>query len=139
MAFEPITTQEDLDRIVGARLSREREKYADYDQIKAVAEEASAAIAERDELRAQLTDAKRASIAASAGIPVELVVGDNEEAMQAHADRVAEFISERAEAEAESKRAADAPANQAPASGPFVASVGTTPEPTQNPLAALFG
>lgn len=36
--FTPPATQEDLDRIVGQRLSRERAKYADYDDLKAKAE-----------------------------------------------------------------------------------------------------
>lgn len=31
--FKVIETQEELDRIVGSRLAREREKYADYDQL----------------------------------------------------------------------------------------------------------
>lgn len=33
--FTPITSQDDLDRILGARLAREREKYADYADLKA--------------------------------------------------------------------------------------------------------
>ncbi len=37
MAFEPITTQEQLDKFIGERLAREREKYADYDALKAKA------------------------------------------------------------------------------------------------------
>lgn len=32
--FEAITSQEELDRRIGPRLAREREKYGDYDQIK---------------------------------------------------------------------------------------------------------
>ena len=32
--FTAITTQEELDTIVKARLAREKEKYADYDQLK---------------------------------------------------------------------------------------------------------
>lgn len=32
--FEPITSQEDLDRKLGQRLAREREKFADYDDLK---------------------------------------------------------------------------------------------------------
>ena len=36
-AFTPITSQEDLDKVIGARLAREREKFADYDDLKAAA------------------------------------------------------------------------------------------------------
>lgn len=32
--FKPITTQEEFDAAIKARLSREKDKYADYDQIK---------------------------------------------------------------------------------------------------------
>lgn len=32
--FKTIETQEELDRILGARISREREKYADYEDLK---------------------------------------------------------------------------------------------------------
>ena len=37
--FKPVTTQDDLDRIVQQRLARERTKYADYDDLKAKASE----------------------------------------------------------------------------------------------------
>ena len=37
----PPATQEELDAIVGARLKREREKYADYDELKAAAAKAA--------------------------------------------------------------------------------------------------
>ncbi|MGC4387199.1 phage scaffold protein, partial [Streptococcus suis] len=33
--FKPIETQEELDRIISERLARQKEKYADYDQVKA--------------------------------------------------------------------------------------------------------
>ena len=39
--YVPPATQEELDAIVGARLKREREKYADYDDLKAAAAKAA--------------------------------------------------------------------------------------------------
>ena len=42
-AFEPITSQEELDRRIGPRLAREREKYADYAELKKKADEHDAA------------------------------------------------------------------------------------------------
>ncbi|UNX54089.1 hypothetical protein MF406_14225 [Georgenia sp. TF02-10] len=36
-AFEPITSQEELNRRIGQRLERERSKFADYDDLKAKA------------------------------------------------------------------------------------------------------
>ncbi|HEY9353398.1 MAG TPA: phage scaffolding protein [Nocardioides sp.] len=52
--FAPITSQEELDRRIGPRLAREREKYADYNDLKA-------AKAEYDKLIAdQQTDQEKA-------------------------------------------------------------------------------
>lgn len=42
-AFEPITSQEDLDKRIGPRLQREREKFSDYDDLKRKAAEFDAA------------------------------------------------------------------------------------------------
>ena len=131
VSFEPIETQEDLDRIISARLAREREKFADYDQLKAAAAEGAEAMAERDELRAELTEAHRASVAATAGLPVDLVVGDTREAMEAHAAAVAKVVAERTEA-----AAAATPPPTPPA--PYVRGLGEEAAP-ENPLAALFG
>lgn len=53
--FEPITSQEQLDKLVGSRVAREREKYADYDAIKK----------ERDDLKAAgQTESEKALAAA---------------------------------------------------------------------------
>lgn len=37
--FQPITSQADLDRLLGERLARERQKFADYDDLKKKASE----------------------------------------------------------------------------------------------------
>lgn len=47
--YVPPATQEELDAIVGARLKREREKYADYEDLKAAAAKAAAAKAAESE------------------------------------------------------------------------------------------
>lgn len=57
-AFEPITSQEDLDRALGKRLAREREKFADYDELKKKAAEHDKA------LEAQKTEHEKAVDAA---------------------------------------------------------------------------
>lgn len=105
----PPATQEELDAIVGARLKREREKYADYDELKAAAkaaesegdrkrelEEARAEVerlraeaAERDE--AARRDEARAKVAREAGVPADLVAGEDEGAMRAFAEAVAAY------------------------------------------------
>lgn len=137
LSFEPITTQEDLDKIITARLSREREKFADYDDIKAAATAGAEAIAERDELKTELLSARREHIAVTTGVPVDLIVGDTAEAMQAHADGIRAVIDAAAATQASAEAAAQ---TSAPApSGPFVEGVGDSGTPPHNPLAELFG
>ena len=75
-SFKPITTQEDFDRALGARLHQERSKFLDYDDLKAKAAELdklkegqkselekeqdarAAAEREREHLKVELQDAR---------------------------------------------------------------------------------
>ena len=69
--FQPITSQEDLDRRIGDRLARERAKFGDYDDLKAKAakyDEADAA--SKTELQ-KLQDAVTERDAKIAQLPVE--------------------------------------------------------------------
>lgn len=94
-AFTPITSQDDFDHKIGERLARERERFADYDDLKAKAEklkqledasktesqrtnEQLAALQKRveeSEKRAAAADqaALRASIASAKGVPENLL------------------------------------------------------------------
>lgn len=54
--FEPITSQEDLDRIIQKRLAREREKFADYDELSAAAARAKQVEADSQKLVAEATE-----------------------------------------------------------------------------------
>lgn len=60
MSFKVIETQEELDRIIGERLKRERdsakEKYADYESFKKKAEKYDAAVSEYEERINGLTE-----------------------------------------------------------------------------------
>lgn len=115
--FTAITTQEELDTIVKARLAREKEKYADYDQLKtrvsdlekengalkSAAEASKTSAADYDK---QITNLKkqvagyetanlRTRIALQNGLPYDLadrLVGDDEEAIKADAERLAGFL-----------------------------------------------
>lgn len=108
--YTPPATQEELDAIVGARLKRERDKYADYDDLKAAAAKAAEAEAaherELEEARGEVERLKReaaerdeaakaadtrARVAREAGVPAELVAGEDEESMRAFAEAVAAF------------------------------------------------
>lgn len=106
--FTPITSQDDLNRVIAARLERERAKYADYDQVKAKAArfdeleeaqkaaeakaaEAKAAVeAERDKAKAE---ALRWRIAAKHGISDEdtelFLTGSDEDTLTKQAERLA--------------------------------------------------
>lgn len=123
--FEPIASQEALDRIVQQRLARERAKFADYDDLKAQAakfakfEESQKTEAQKAqerleaaEKRAAELEAKaiRAEVAAEKGIPASLLSGSTREELEASADALIAFKGEQAR-------------------GPIVPTAGKTPEP----------
>lgn len=98
-------TQAEVDAIIGDRLKREREKYADFDTLKDKAAKYDAAVeSEKTELqkatelaesyKAQLDALKKAEtvrqirdkVATEKGIPVNLLTGETEDACTAQAD-----------------------------------------------------
>lgn len=105
--FEAITSQEQLDRVLSKRLERERAKYADYDELKAKAAEAADSRTEVEKLTdriAQLEqerhqsalDAAKARAASEYGVPADLLVGDDAEAIGSYAQRLAAYVAEKA-------------------------------------------
>ncbi len=102
---EPITTQEQLDAIIGDRLKRDRKsqreklaaEYADYDELKAKAEQLDAVQAELDELRRADEDRKaadelakvRAEVSEETGVPAELLRGSTRDELAEHAKAIA--------------------------------------------------
>ena len=112
--FTPITSQADLDRIIGERVSRERAKYSDYKDLKAKAnkfdemeaanqtelEKATKRVTdtegERDQAKAE---ALRLRIANKHGITEEdadlFLTGTDEERLTAQAKRLSERASDR--------------------------------------------
>ncbi len=119
MSFKIIETQEELDRIISERLARQKEKYADYDQVKARVSElekengvlksaaksnkASTADFEKQiaELQGQVKTYEgkdlRLRIAVANGLPIELadrLTGDDEETIKADAERFASFVKQ---------------------------------------------
>jgi ATPase subunit of ABC transporter with duplicated ATPase domains len=108
--FKAPATQEELDRIIQARLARERKNFADYDELKKAAErlaqieeankseaEKAAARAEAAEKRAAELEAKalRAEVAAAKGVPVALLTGSTQEELEAAADALIAFRAEQ--------------------------------------------
>jgi hypothetical protein len=107
--FEAITSQEDFDKAIQARIARERAKFADYEDVKARAsklteiEEANKTEAEKvaerlaaAEKRAVELEAKatRAEVAAAKGVPIGLLSGGTKEELEASADALIQFKGE---------------------------------------------
>ncbi len=81
--FQPIQSQADLDRIIGARLARERERYADYDDLKTKASEYDKA------LEAAKTDQEKAVEAAKNEGRTEALTAANTRLVSAEARALA--------------------------------------------------
>ena len=103
-------TQAELDKIVQNRVYEERKKLADYDDLKAKADELDqlkeanntelqeaqdrAAKAEKDLADLKAAEAlreSRAKVSAETGVPSELLTGENEEACKEQAKKILEF------------------------------------------------
>ena len=116
--FEAITSQEQLDKVLSKRLERERAKYSDYEELKKAAAEAADSRSEVEKLHDRVKEleqerhqsaleAAKAKAASEYGVPADLLVGDDTDAIEAHAKRLAEYV-----------------AAQAPSTGAYVKNVG---------------
>lgn len=104
--FKPITSQEDLDRLIGARINKVKSQYADYDDVKTKAKEfdkaqeaskselqkeretREAAEKERDQLRVAHV---RAEVGLAKGLTAsqaKRLVGATKEELEADADEL---------------------------------------------------
>ena len=109
---EKTFTQAELDAIVGERLSRERAKYSDYEELKGKAakydeaEEAQKtelqkATKKATSLEAELTALKKAEeirgirekVSKETGVPINLITAETEEACSEQAKAIAEFAT----------------------------------------------
>lgn len=108
--FAAITSQEDFDKAIQARLARERAKYADYETLQASAkklaefEESQKTEAEKAATRAEAAEkraaelelrATRAEVAADKGVPADLLTGSTQAELEASADALIEFKGEQ--------------------------------------------
>lgn len=85
-------TQDEVNAIVAERLSRERAKYADYNDLKAKAEQCDAVQAQLDELnRTTARKEMLARVAAATGCPVELLTAETEESCTEQAEAIMKF------------------------------------------------
>jgi DNA repair exonuclease SbcCD ATPase subunit len=107
--FQAITSQEDFDKAIQARIARERAKYADYDDAKAAmselekiresqkteAQKAQERLEAAEKRAAELElKATRAEIAATKGVPASLLNGSTAEELEAAADALIAFRGE---------------------------------------------
>lgn len=115
--FKPITTQEEFDAAIKARLSREKEKYGDYDQLKSrvteleeenvglksTIEATNQSKADSDkqleEMQKQIagyeTASLRTRVALQYGLPYDLadrLQGTDEDSFKADAERLVSFV-----------------------------------------------
>lgn len=89
-------SQDDVNRIVQERLQREREKYADYDDLKTAAERAQELEAQTQELTAKVAEFESkeehrklvADVAETAGVPAGVLKGETKEELEAHAESI---------------------------------------------------
>lgn len=96
--FQAITSQDQLDKIIAKRVARERAKYADYDELKAIAHKAGESNAQ---LKAEVEALKKAAdrrgwveqVAGETGIPAGVLRGETLEEIQAHAQALGEAFA----------------------------------------------
>lgn len=118
--FKPITTQEEFDAAIKGRLSREKEKYGDYDQLKSRVEELekenvdlkstieatnqSKADSDKqlEEMQKQIagyeTASLRTRVALQYGLPYDLadrLQGTDEDSFKADAERLAGYMKSK--------------------------------------------
>lgn len=118
--FKPITTQEEFDAAIKERLSREKAKYSDYDQLKSLVEDLkkenvdlkSTIEADRqskvdadkqlEEMQSQIagyeTASLRTRVALQYGLPYDLadrLQGTDEDSFKADAERLAGFMKSK--------------------------------------------
>ena len=99
--FHPITSQEQLDRIIAKRIERTRNKFADYDELKnraAAADELKTRAEQAEEKLAGLEKANqvqqwRTAAAKEYGVPAEALRGADEKELKEHAKQLAELLA----------------------------------------------
>lgn len=104
--FQAITSQEDFDKAIQARIVRERAKFENFDQYKADAAELAkirdsqkteaqkqqdAIDAVQRELAIERSARLRAEVAAAKSVPAELLSGSTQEELEASADALIKF------------------------------------------------
>lgn len=98
--FEPITSQAQLNKVLNARLARERAKYSDYAELKERVAGWDKLVERAEAAEARLSDVEhenqvrawRAAAASEYGVPADALRGDTEEELTEHAKQLSELI-----------------------------------------------
>ena len=92
MAEDKTFTQAEMDSIIEGRLARERQKYADYDDLKEKAGKSDALQAKLDKLEKEGTVRQvREKVSKDTNVPVELLTGEDEETCKKQAEAILKF------------------------------------------------
>lgn len=115
--FKSIETQEELDKIIKARIARERERFSDYDELKkqletlkeentkltSIVDENSEVKKQVSELQNQIkqfeTEKLKTKIASEFGIPINIanrLSGEDEESIRTDAESLSSFFKPQA-------------------------------------------
>lgn len=133
--FAAITSQEDFDKAIQGRIARERAKFANYEEGQAAiaklaefeesqkseAQKAQDALVKaQQELAMERTARTRAEVAASKGVPADLLSGSTQEELEASAAALIAFKGEQPK-------------------GPVIPNQGLAPQIPSDPKAVAFG
>lgn len=98
--FKAPSSQEELDRIIGERVARERKKYEGYDELKAKAEQFESVLSEKSALENKVAEFEAqserngwlAEISKEYGIAPDVLRGATRDELAAHAEQLKSFL-----------------------------------------------
>jgi len=85
--FKPITSQEEFEQRIKGRLNKQASKFSDYEDVKAVAQDAQQRITQlQQELETERFNTVRNTVASSKGVPAHRISGNSQEELEASAE-----------------------------------------------------
>jgi len=85
--FTPITTREEFEERIRGRLTKQASKFSDYEEVKAVAQDAQQRITQlQQELEAERFTTVRNTVASTKGVPAHRISGNTQEELEASAE-----------------------------------------------------
>jgi len=85
--FKPITSQEEFEQRIKGRLNKQASKFSDYEDVKAVAQDAQQRITQlQQELETERFNTIRSQVASTKGVPAHRISGNSQEELEASAE-----------------------------------------------------